>query len=111
MGGLFGSPKVDTSAADKQAAELAKQEREQAAELAARRRAATGRSKTLFDLVGGIDDTLSTALGGGTPNSGSAGGGMLGGYSTDISGVDKAPKPKKPNTNTANSEPFGRGWR
>lgn len=57
MGGMFGSPKVDTSAADKQAAALAKEERQQAAELAARRRMAAGKSKTLFDQVSGIDDT------------------------------------------------------
>lgn len=60
MGGLFGGSKIDTTAADKQAAELAKKEKRQAAELAARRRASAGggRSKTLFNSVLGIDNAI-----------------------------------------------------
>jgi len=68
MGGLFKGPKIDTAAADKQAAELAKKEKKQAAELAARRRstAGGGQSKTLFNAVLGIDDAIGkkTELGG-----------------------------------------------
>jgi hypothetical protein len=59
MGGLFGN-KIDTSAADKQAQELARKEKEQKSQLQSQQRAmgTSGKSKTLFNVVLGIDETM-----------------------------------------------------